>query len=291
MEVIQRFDSWLDSEVSWRTAIVVYTVLGLYYLILLFPIIYLVTSTFKSDQILFANKLILIPPADQFTIGNYLDVFARDEFRDYFVNSTIIAVATTALTLVVSTLGAYSLSRFEFPGHRYMIVGFISSQMLPFVLILIPFFTVMYSLGLIDTYLGIIIAHSVVTVPFSIWLLKGYFDEIPQTLDEAAIMDGCSQMDILGRIVLPLSAPGLSVAGFYTFVGSWNDYLFVSMLSQSQSTRTLPFGLALFQSANAVDWGAVLTAAVITMLPVIMLFAFVQKYIVEGLAGGGMKGI
>jgi len=291
MSVVQRFDGWLDNDVSWREAIVVYLVLGLYYTVLLFPVIYLITSTFKTDAVLFAEKLMLLPPANEFTISNYIDVFTRDEFRDYFVNSTIIATATTVVTLVVATLGAYGLSRFEFPGHQYMIVGFISSQMLPRVLILIPFFTVMFTIGLVDTYLGIVFAHSVVTVPFAIWLLKGYFDDIPESLDDAAKMDGCTDIGVLVRVILPLSAPGMSVAGFYTFVGSWNDYLFVSMLSQSQGTRTLPFGLALFQSANAVDWGAVLTAAVITMLPVIILFALVQKYIVAGLAGGGMKGI
>jgi multiple sugar transport system permease protein/arabinogalactan oligomer/maltooligosaccharide transport system permease protein len=191
----------------------------------------------------------------------------------------------------VSIVGAYSISRYDYPGSQHLVIGFVSSQMLPRVLILIPFFTVVLTLGILDTYRGIILAHSVVTIPFTIWLLKGYFDDIPQSLDEAAKLDGCSDLDVLFRVILPLSLPGLSVGFFYTFVLSWNDFLFVSMLSQSQGTRTLPFALFLFQNSNVVDWGATLTAAVITMAPVIVLFALVQRYIIEGLATGGSKGL
>jgi len=162
--------------------------------------------------------------------------------------------------------------------------------MLPYVLILIPFFLLMFTMGLINSHLGIIIAHTVIAAPLAIWLLKGYFDDIPESLDEAAKMDGCSQLDILVRVILPLSLPGIAVAGFYTFTISWNDFLLVSVLSQTSATRTLPFGLQLFQSQNQVAWHLVLTAATITMIPVIVLFTAVQQWVVKGLASGGMKG-
>jgi len=131
----------------------------------------------------------------------------------------------------------------------------------------------------------------VIATPLATWLLKGYFDDIPEALDEAAKMDGCSQLDILVRVILPLSIPGIAVAGFYTFTVSWNDFLLVSVLSQTSATRTLPLGLQLFQSQNQVAWHLVLTAAVVTMAPVILLFALVQKWVVEGLGSGGMKGV
>ncbi|ELZ61327.1 MULTISPECIES: carbohydrate ABC transporter permease [unclassified Haloferax] len=267
----------------------VYAVLGLYFIFLLLPVAYMLLVTFTSQEFLYSTQL--IPSLGDFTIQNYLIVLQTGAFQGYFVNSVVIAVSTTALTLVVGTLAAYSLSRFEFPGRQSILLSFLATQMLPLVLILIPFFLLMFSLNLIDSYLGIVIAHSVGGIPLGTWLLKGYFDDIPTSLDEAAKMDGCSRLDILWRIIVPLSLPGIAVAGFYTFILSWNDYLLVSILSQTAATRTLPFGLQLFQSQNTVAWELLLTAATITIVPVVVLFAFVQSYIVEGLASGGMKGM
>jgi multiple sugar transport system permease protein/arabinogalactan oligomer/maltooligosaccharide transport system permease protein len=291
MSVEERIDGWLDEDVSPRRAAGTYGVLFLYFGVLLFPVFYLIVATFLTQDALFSEGLVLFPTPEQFSLNNWAKVLSRPEFRQYAINSTIVATGTTILTLAVSIVGAYSISRYDYPGSQHLVIGFVSSQMLPRVLILIPFFTVVLTLGILDTYRGIILAHSVVTIPFTIWLLKGYFDDIPQALDEAAKLDGCSDLDVLFRVILPLSLPGLSVGFFYTFVLSWNDFLFVSMLSQSQETRTLPFALFLFQNSNVVDWGATLTAAVITMAPVIVLFALVQRYIIEGLATGGSKGL
>lgn len=286
--LVERFDAWLAEDMSPRRLVGVYAVLGVYFAFLLLPVAYMVLATFTSAEFLYSPQL--IPSLGDLTVVNYITVLQTGEFQLYFVNSMIIATATTALTLVVGTLAAYSLSRFEFPLRQPILLSFLATQMLPLVLILIPFFLLMFSLNLIDSYLGIIIAHSVGGIPLGTWLLKGYFDDIPESLDEAAKMDGCSQLDILARIIVPLSLPGIAVAGFYTFILSWNDYLLVSILSQTAATRTLPFGLQLFQSQNTVAWELLLTAATVTMVPVVVLFAFVQSYIVEGLASGGMKG-
>ncbi|POG54443.1 carbohydrate ABC transporter permease [Haloferax marisrubri] len=272
-----------------RRLVGVYAVLSLYFAFLLLPVGYMLLVTFTSQEFLYSPQL--IPSLGDLTVENYLTVLQTGAFQGYFVNSVVIAVSTTTLTLVVGTLAAYSLSRFEFPGRQSILLSFLATQMLPLVLILIPFFLLMFSLNLIDSYLGIVIAHSVGGIPLGTWLLKGYFDDIPASLDEAAKMDGCSRLDILWRIIVPLSLPGIAVAGFYTFILSWNDYLLVSILSQTAATRTLPFGLQLFQSQNTVAWELLLTAATITIVPVVVLFAFVQSYIVEGLASGGMKGM
>jgi|AntDeeMinimDraft_4_1070355.scaffolds.fasta_scaffold00031_76 ABC-type glycerol-3-phosphate transport system permease component len=285
---VSRFDRWLDEETSPRRALAVYAVLGVFMLFLLLPVVYMVLATFTNRSFLYSSAL--IPSLSDLTLANYVNVLSTGAFQRYFVNSTIIASATTVLTLTVGTLAGYSLSRFEYPGRDSLLLAFLGTQMLPYVLILIPFFLLMFTLGLINSHLGIIIAHSVIATPLAIWLLKGYFDDIPESLDEAAKMDGCSQLDILVRVVLPLSLPGLAVAGFYTFTISWNDFLLVSVLSQTGATRTLPFGLQLFQSQNQVAWHLVLTAATITMIPVIVLFAAVQQWVVKGLASGGMKG-
>lgn len=285
---VEWFDQWLDEDMSVQRALAVYAILGVFMLFLLLPVLYMILATFTNQTFLYSPRL--VPSLSEMTIANYVTVLSTGSFQQYFINSTIIATSTTALTLTVGTLAAYSLSRFEYPGRGSLLLAFLGTQMLPYVLILIPFFLLMFTLGLIDSHVGIIIAHSVVAAPLAIWLLKGYFDDIPKSLDEAAKMDGCSQIDVLIRVILPLSLPGLAVAGFYTFTISWNDYLLVSVLSQTGATRTLPFGLQLFQSQNQVAWHLVLTAATITMVPVIVLFAAVQQWVVKGLASGGMKG-
>jgi ABC-type glycerol-3-phosphate transport system permease component len=284
----QRLDAWLDEDMSVRRAMLVYAIIGLYMVFLLLPIAYMMLATFTSAEFLYSPRL--IPALSDFTFANYISILSTGLFQQYFINSMVIATATTLLTLTVGTLAAYSLSRFEYPGRQGILFTFLGTQMLPLVLILIPFFLLMFTLNFIDSYIGIIIAHSVGGIPLGTWLLKGYFDDIPTSLDEAAKMDGCSQLDILARVIVPLSLPGIAVAGFYTFILSWNEYLMVSILSQTAATRTLPFGLQLFQSQNAVAWELLLTAATVTMVPVILLFALVQRWVVEGLASGGMKG-
>jgi ABC-type glycerol-3-phosphate transport system permease component len=284
----QRLDDWLAEDMSPRRVAAVYGVIGLYMAFLLLPITYMVMATFTSADFLYSPRL--IPSLGDLTLANYVAILSTGLFQQYFVNSMIIATSTTLVTLTVGTLAGYSLSRFEYPGRQGILFTFLGTQMLPLVLILIPFFLLMFSLNLIDSYVGIIIAHSVGGIPLGTWLLKGYFDDIPTSLDEAAKMDGCNRLDILVRVIVPLSLPGIAVAGFYTFILSWNDFLLVSILSQTAATRTLPFGLQLFQSQNTVAWELLLTAATVTMVPVVLLFAVVQRWVVEGLASGGMKG-
>jgi ABC-type glycerol-3-phosphate transport system permease component len=286
--LVQRFDTWLGEETSPRRAVLTYATLAVYFTFILLPVVWLVLSSFETRAGIYSSTI--IPSWDQLTLHNYIHVLSLGTFRNYFVNSVLVATGTTVLSLSVGTLAGYALSRFEFPGRKPLLLSYLSTQMLPHVLILIPFFLLMYDLQLVNTLLGITISHTVLVLPFTVWLLKGYFDEIPEALDDAAKMDGCSQLDILWRVIIPLSIPGFAVAGFYSFITSWNDYLFVSQLSQTAATRTLPFGLRLFQAANQVNWGSTLAAAVITIVPVIVMFAFVQNWLVEGLGSGGMKG-
>ena len=286
--VIQRFDMWLDDDMSPRRALISYAVLLLYFMFLLFPVIYIMIVTLTGQSSLYSSRI--IPPLDSFTLKNYITVLSRADFIRYAQNSIIIAVSTTILTLITGTLAAYSLSRFSFPGRKPLLLGYLVTQMFPWVLLLIPFFLLMFQLKLIDTYVGIILAHTAFSLPFATWLIKGYFDDIPESLADAGKMDGCSELAVLRYVMLPLAKPGLTVAGFYTFVISWNDYLAVSVLTQTGAVRTLPFGLQLFQSQNQVNWGLTLAAATLTMLPVIILFALVQEKVIEGLASGGLKG-
>ena len=291
-----RFSKYLDTDyllgedTTPKRALAVYGFLLLYFIWFLVPVIWLGLSTIKSGSIIQAERLIIIPPAEYFTLGHYKQVLSNPQFIQLFINSAIIAVATVTLTLGLGILGAYSLSRFEYPGRSTLLVSFLATKMLPPALIIIPFFLMMYSYGLVNTYVGIVLSHSIRALPLALWLLKGFFDDIPKALDESARIDGCSHLEVLRYIIIPLALPGIAVAGFYTFVTSWNDFLFVSVLSQSGATRTLPYGLFIFQSQTSINWGATITAATITMVPSIVLFTLVQNEIVEGLASGGMHG-
>lgn len=283
-------DYLLGEDTTPKRALAVYGFLFLYFIWFLVPVVWLTLSTIKSGSIIQAERLIIIPPAKYFTLGHYEQVLSNPQFIQLFINSAIIALATVTLTLGLGILGAYSLSRFEYPGRSTLLVSFLATKMLPPALIIIPFFLMMYSYGLVNTYVGIVLSHSIRALPLALWLLKGFFDDIPQALDESARIDGCSHLGVLRHIIIPLALPGIAVAGFYTFVTSWNDFLFVSVLSQSGATRTLPYGLFIFQSQTSINWGATITAATLTMVPSIVLFALVQNEIVEGLASGGMHG-
>jgi ABC-type glycerol-3-phosphate transport system permease component len=288
--VVARFDGWIGEERSIKEAVFIYAALALYFIWFLVPVVWLALSTIKSGEIIQANRLIIIPSLEHITFSNYRTVLTDPQFQKLFRNSLIISFSTTALTLVASILGAYSLSRFSYPGRKSLLIAFMATKMLPPALIIIPFFIMMYTLNLVNSYVGIILAHCVRALPLAMWLLKGFFDDIPEALDEAGRIDGCSHLGVLYHVIIPLAKPGIAVAAFYTFVTSWNDFLFVSVLSQGIGTRTLPFGLYLFQSANTINWGATLVAATLTAIPSIIFFALVQKYIVKGLASGGMHG-
>jgi len=182
------------------------------------------------------------------------------------------------------------LSKFEYSGRDLLLLLFISTQMLPGIILVLPFFEIMLLLDLLDTRLGIVLAHTSFALPFAIWLMKGFFDDIPDALSEAAKMDGCSDLEVLRHVVFPIATPGIAVAAFYTFIISWNDFLAVSVLSQSDQTHTLPLGLFLFQSQNVINWGALMTASFITLLPAVILYGILQDKIRRGFSAGGVTG-
>jgi ABC-type glycerol-3-phosphate transport system permease component len=162
-------------------------------------------------------------------------------------------------------------------------------QFFPYVLVLVPFYVLMSNLSLVDTHIGLILTHTSITLPFALWMLTGYFNAIPRELDQAAAIDGCSRLAILFRILYPIALPGLVVAGFFAFVVSWGDYLFVSILSQSEATQTLPLGLQSFLQSLQVKWGLITAGTVIAIIPTVLFFAGVQRRLVAGLTAGAVK--
>ena len=199
-------------------------------------------------------------------------------------------MAVTVLSLLVSTLGAYGLSKYRIRGRRGLLITLLTSQMFPGVLILVPFYTLILDFHLANSYAGIILAHSILALPFCIWMLKSYMDAVPAALIEAALVDGCTRLSALVRIVLPTSLPGLAVAAFFAFIVSWGDYLFVSVISSSTSTATMPLYIYQISQSLILQWGQIAAGTVIIIIPVVILFALVQRWLVEGLLAGAVKG-
>lgn len=270
-----------------RHMIVTYCVLFAYFSFLLLPMVWIIYSSFRTPDAIFSGRV--LSSLNEFTLDNYRKILAVHDFSATILNSFKIATGVTLITMVFATMGGYGLSRYRVRGRDFFILGIFSSQMFPPVLILLPLYTWMLRLRFIDTYPGIILAQTMLSLPFTVWMLKGYFDNTPPDLDEAARIDGCSTLGILFRIIFPIAAPGILVAAFFAFMVSWGDYLIVSVLAQSNATATMPFSLHRIASSLHVKWGDVAAAAVLTIVPTLILFALVQRWLVEGLTAGAVK--
>jgi ABC-type glycerol-3-phosphate transport system permease component len=264
----------------------VYGGLAVFFMFLLLPIGWLVLSSCRTSDSINSGRL--LPSWNDFTLFNYLEAFQISNFSTYVTNSFVIATIVMLLVVFLSSLGAYALSRFSLRGKRYFLLTALLPQFFPYVLVLIPFFVLMSNFGLVDTHAGIIITHMSIALPFCLWMLTGYFNGIPKELDQAALIDGCSRLGVLFRILYPVALPGMVVTGFFAFVVSWGDYLFVSILSESQATQTLPMGLQTFLNSLQVKWGLITAGTVIAIVPTIVFFSIVQRRLVAGLTAGSV---
>ncbi|MET0223729.1 MAG: carbohydrate ABC transporter permease [Terrimicrobium sp.] len=272
---------------SKRKLVMVYTGLFIFYAFLLLPIVWLVLSSFRNTDSIQSGRL--LPYPSELTVTNYVEAFRIANLTTFLVNSFIIAITVMLLVVFIASLGAYALSRFRLRGRNIFMMLALTPQFFPYVLILIPFYVLMSNIGLVDSHLGLILTHTSITLPFALWMLTGYFSAIPRDLDQAALIDGCSRLGVLFRIIYPIAIPGMVVAGFFAFVVSWGDYLFVSILSQSPETQTLPIGLQTFMSSLQVRWGLITAGTVIAIVPTIVFFAIVQRRLVAGLTAGAVK--
>jgi multiple sugar transport system permease protein len=227
---------------------------------------------------------------DNPTLSNYRRLFQEYDFVRYFLNSTLVATLTATFATSVSAFAGYSLARFRFPGQG--MVGFLilTTQMLPTVAIIIPLFLWFKQFNLIDTYWALLIAYMAFAIPFSTWMLRGFFANIPAELEEAATIDGASQFGAFIRIVLPLSAPGLLATGIFSFILAWQEFLFAVTFTSKADLRTLTVGIAAMRGKDVVDWGLLNAGVVITTIPLAIMFALVQRYLVQGLTAGAVKG-
>ena len=269
------------------TAAMAYLVMAVSIIFFIVPIVWIIYTSFRTQQSIFTGQV--LQPADEFTLENYTTILSVTDFPAYFLNSIKIAIAVTIVSLVFSILGAYALSRFDIKGKNAMIIGIFSTQMFPQVLLIIPIYLIIFSLFLLDTVIGVVLGQIMLVLPFQVWMLKGYFDNIPADIDDSAKIDGCNIAQRLIYVILPVAAPGVLVAAFFSFVVSWGDYLIVSIISQSQRTATLTLIIQRLSSALLIRWGQVAAATVLTIVPTIILFAFVQSWLVTGLTAGAVR--
>ena len=252
----------------------------------LFPIYWIAAASFKTELALYAR-----PPRWVFTpiLDNYQRVLYNIPFFQYLTNSLVIAVGTTVGSLVLGTLAGYGFARFRFRGSSTVRFLVLVTRMAPRMVLVVPYYLLMQKLGLLDTYTGLLIAYVSFALPFTIWLLIGFFVDVPLEVEEAAMIDGCGRLGVLLRVVIPIAAPGLVVAAIFAFLVSWNEFLFALILSGVEA-KTLPVVIAGFSTDVGPLYGEMSAAAVMVMLPNIVMTLVLQRYLVRGLTLGAVKG-
>jgi len=269
-------------------ATLTYLILAIMIVFSLFPALWMFLTSIKTSQENFT-----IPPriiVDNPTIANYTRVLMESQIPRAFLNSVIVTVSATALTLVVAILAGYGFARYQFKGSRFMSSGLLYGQMMPGVVIIIPLYMVFSKMHLIDTFLALVIANLAITIPMSVMMLRSFFQTIPRELEEAAKIDGCSSLGALIRIILPVSLPGITAVSVYAFLNIWEEFLFALNLTNSDSVRTLPISINNFSGEFVIDWGAMMGASMVVSVPVLLIFILCNKFFVKGMSDGAVKG-
>jgi arabinogalactan oligomer/maltooligosaccharide transport system permease protein len=285
------------SSHPWQHATLILATLGT-----LYPILWVVTIAFSGKQSLAIADVppdptvldrlrAIVPWPAAWSWSNFVSVMSDQPFARWMLNSVIVAAATTVLGVFLACTAGYAFSRFRFPGRRAGLMSFLVSQMFPGTLTLIPLYIILVKwLGLGSTYVALILVYSTIAIPFCVWMLKGYFDTIPRELEESAIMDGASPAMIFVRIVLPLATPAVAVTALFSFMTSWNEFILAATLMDKEAMYTAPVGLRFFVGGFSQQWGYFAAGAIIVSVPVVVLFLFLQKYLVSGLTAGAVKG-
>lgn len=261
------------------------TVLVMLYLV--FPVLWMMLSSIKNPVDLFSTPPNIIP--HKIVLSNYFAVLSDPKFLNAVKNSFIVAAATTVCSLLLGTLSGYVFARYRFRGKNILMVGIMATQMMPFVIILIPLFIVMRKMHMIDTYQGMILAYMTFSVPYAIVMLNAFFKSIPFDLEEAAQIDGCSRFKAMTKVLLPLSLPGLTSTGIFVFISAWNHYIYATVLSEAV-TSTFPIRMQMYMAEERVIYEHMYPAAILGTLPILLIVLIFQKNIIEGLTAGGVKG-
>ena len=254
-------------------------------LFVLFPIFWLTLTAFKPEQYVYSNAFVFPP-----TLDNFRDIFAGDpfDFKPFFVNSLVISSTTVLIALPLAATAAFVLSRYVFKGSTALLIWFLSTQFLPPVVVVIPFFTLFRQLGLVDTRLALIIIDLSIVLPYAVWMLKGFVDSLPEEIEEAGMVDGCSEFQVLRYITAPLMMPGLITTAVFAFIMSWNEFLYALPLTRKEAT-TMTVGLLSTQTHRGVVWEWMSAAGLLVIVPIFVLSLMIRKHFVQGLTMGAVK--
>jgi multiple sugar transport system permease protein len=253
----------------------------------LFPIYWTINTAFKPEGDIVKRPLQYLPVNP--TTENFVTAWTNVGFATFFKNSLIVGVSTVVVVLVCSTLSGYALSRYQFKGKRSFMIMLLCTQFIPRAMMIIPLFVIFKNLGLISNPLSLIITYTAIEIPFTTILMSGFISNVPKELEEAAMIDGCSKLQSLRHVVFPLLLPGIVATGVFTFIYTWNEFLIALMLTNQQSKFTLPVGLSTMLGEFSINYGALAAGSVIALIPAVILFAYAQKHLVNGM-GGAVKG-
>jgi multiple sugar transport system permease protein len=259
-----------------------------YVLFALFPLFWLVKIALTPDRLLYTEGIRLWP--SQMSWANFSFVLLQSDFPRFFANSLVVSLATALAVTVVASAAGYAFSRFAFPGKYLVVFLLLLTQMFPLVMLIAPIYRLMTPLGLTDSLLGLIVTYTAFNTPFATFLMQSFFDGIPKELEEAAMIDGCTRGQALRRVIFPLTLPGMGATLGFVFTAAWSELLFALMLINSEENMTFAVGLLTFVSKFSVDWGQMMAAGVLALIPACIFFAFIQRYLVQGLTAGALKG-
>jgi multiple sugar transport system permease protein len=262
--------------------------LALYVLAALFPLFWLVKIAVTPTDLLFGEGIRLWP--SRATLDNFATVLGATDFPWYFANSVIVSLGTAVLVTLAASLSGYALSRFAFRWKSAVAFFLLLTQIFPLVMLIAPIYRLMTPLGLVDSLTGLILVYTAYNAPFATFLMQSFFEGIPKDLEEAAMIDGCTRFQALRRIIIPLTLPGMGATLGFVFTAAWSELLFALMLINSEENMTFAVGLLTFVSKFSVDWGQMMAAGVLALIPACVFFGFIQRYLVQGLTAGALKG-
>ena len=255
-------------------------------LVFAFPFLWIIVTSLRTESTLFTTVFQLFPEAP--SLASYRELLSSD-FPRFILNSLIVCLPATLIAVVLALLAAYAFSRRNFAGKGGLLVVIIFSQLFPFVVLVTPLYTIFFRLNLVNSFLGLIFVYIAITLPFAIYMLIGYLDTVPKALDESAIIDGCSIVGVIFRVILPVAWPGLAATAIYAFAQAWNEYIFALAFLTDNSLKTVPVGLASYFGEFSTRWDLVMTASVVATVPTLIFFLFAQRQLVAGLAAGSVK--